>query len=123
MIQQLNNVFDKEIILPDAMSQDLTTSSRYSKVQGIYKVRCRASENTDICAYLCDTCKTSAESANVDVLAELIKGFMHTHFPMFDPDDNYVEMGDPSEIQRQRKRVEESTGKNNGKDGSTDKSS
>ena len=119
MIRQLNNVFDKEIILPDATPEDLTTSSRYSKVQGIFKVGCRACENTEICAFLCDTCKTSAESANVDALTELIESFVDTHFPLM---DNNVEMDDESEIQRKRKRVEESTSIPNGKNDGTDKS-
>ena len=119
MIRQLNNVFNKEIILPDATPEDLTTSSRYSKVQGIFKVGCRACENTEICAFLCDTCKTSAESANVDALTELIESFVDTHFPLM---DNNVEMDDESEIQRKRKRVEESTSIPNGKNDGTDKS-
>ena len=107
IIRQLNDLYDKEIVLPDATSEDLTTPSRYSKVQGIFKVGCRACQTTDICAFLCDTCKASSESTNTDSLAKLIEEIELTHFPPIDPNDNNVLMDDENEIQRKRRRVED----------------
>ena len=122
IIRQLNDVFDKEIVLPDATSEDLTTSSRYSKVQGIFKVGCRACQAMDICAFLCDNCRASSENTNIDALAELIEEIERTHFPPIESNDNNVEMDDLSEIQRKRKRIDESTSSVNVKFASAEQS-
>ena len=51
-IRQLNDAFDKEIVIPEATPEDITTSAQYSKVQEIFKVGCRACTTIEFCHYL-----------------------------------------------------------------------
>ena len=88
MIRQINDAFDKEIVLPEATSEDITTSTRYSKVQGIFKVGCRACNNMEFCAHLCNACKTASQVTNVEALVQKIKVLDEMQFPAFVSDNN-----------------------------------
>ena len=83
MLRQLNDAFDKEIVLPEATAEDLTTSARYSKVQGIFKAGCRACTTTEFCHYLCETCKEASKDTNVEDLEKMIQELENVQYPAF----------------------------------------
>ena len=101
IVRQLNDAFGKDIVLPDATSDDLTTTRRYSKVQSIFKAGCRACSSTEFCSYLCDDCKEAAVSVDTKELSELIEDFQTTLFPPIGGND--IDMRDQS-YQNKRKR-------------------
>jgi len=80
MMQQLNESFDKELILDGAEISDLTTK-RYNKVQALFKVGCRGCETTDFTPYLCNTCKDTAKTVNVKLMLDILARTEEEMFP------------------------------------------
>ena len=123
IIRQLNDVFEKEIVLEDATSDDLTTPARYSKVQSIFKAGCRACPSTDFCSYLCEDCKAAAADTDTSQLQDMIEVINSREYPNLGDSDIY--MMDQSALSK-RKR-DEISGDNSGEDdnenGRTKKSS
>lgn len=122
IIRQLNDAFEKEIVLADATSDDLTTASRYSKVQSVFKAGCRACSSTEFCSYLCAECKDAATSTNIQELSELIEEVQSTLFPNIGA--NEVIMGDESALyKRKRRDSKDNEDDDNDRDGNRKKSS
>ena len=89
IIHQLNDAFNKEIILEEAEDDDLTTK-RYRHVQALYKVGCRACETPNLNNDLCNECKEKAKQVDISLLEAEIQKERDLMYPA--PPD--VEMDD-----------------------------